>query len=126
MDNNNQNNNFSYTYSAREQSEIKKIRDKYAPPSEDKMERLRRLDKSVTRKGTAWSIAIGTIGTIIMVGGISICMVGPYEYFIYGVAVGIVGIAIVSLAYPIYSAIVKAQRKKVAPEILRLTDELMK
>lgn len=43
---------FSYTYSAKQQEEIKKIREKYAPKEADKMEQLRRLDESVTRKGT--------------------------------------------------------------------------
>ena len=43
-----------------------------------------------------------------------------------GIIVGIVGGILASLAYPIYNAIVKAKRKKLAPEIIRLTDELMK
>lgn len=37
-----------------------------------------------------------------------------------------VGGILASLAYPIYNVIVKAKRKKLAPEIIRLTDELMK
>jgi hypothetical protein len=43
-----------------------------------------------------------------------------------GIIVGIVGGVLASLAYPIYNAIVKAKRKKLAPEIIRLTDELIK
>ena len=45
---------------------------------------------------------------------------------VVGISVGIVGGILASLAYPIYNAIVKAKRKKLAPEIIRLTDELMK
>jgi hypothetical protein len=45
---------------------------------------------------------------------------------VIGIIVGIVGGTIASLAYPIYNAIIKAKRKKLAPEIIRLTDELMK
>ena len=45
---------------------------------------------------------------------------------IVGIIVGVVGGVLASLAYPIYNAIVKAKRKKLAPEIIRLTDELMK
>jgi len=43
MDNNNENNGFQYTYSAKEQAELKRIRDKYtAPPEvEDETARLR-------------------------------------------------------------------------------------
>lgn len=71
---------FQYTYSAREQEEVKKIRSKYLPREEDKMERLRRL----------------------------------------------AGIAVVALAYPLYARILKKERRRIAPEILRLTEELMK
>lgn len=124
--NNNQENKFSYTYSAKEQNEIKKIRDKYAPAAEDKMEQLRRLDASVTKKGMLWSIIIGAIGTIVMGGGMSMCMVGPEEYFIPGILLGIVGMIPVIFAYPLYSHITKKERERISPEILRLTDELMR
>lgn len=46
---------FSYTYSAKQQEEIKKIREKYVPEEADKMERLRKLDRGVTQKSTAIS-----------------------------------------------------------------------
>ena len=123
---NNQNNKFSYTYSAKEQAELKKIREKYAPAAEDKMAQLRRLDASVTKKGTMWSIIMGVVGSIIMGGGMSMCMVGPAEYFIPGIVLGIVGMIPVVFAYPLYTHITKKEREKIAPEILRLTDELMK
>lgn len=46
--------------------------------------------------------------------------------FIAGITLGIVGGVLAGLAYPVYQAIVKARRKKLAPEILRLSDELLK
>ena len=67
--------NFSYTYSAKQQEEIKKIREKYLPKEADKMARLRRLDQSVTQKGTVISLIAGIIGTLIMGFGMSCCMV---------------------------------------------------
>ena len=42
----NGNNTFHYTYSAKQQEEVQRIRKKYLPPEEDKMEQLRRLDRS--------------------------------------------------------------------------------
>lgn len=42
---------FTYTYSAAEQEEVKKIRQKYLRPEENKMEQLRKLDESVTKRG---------------------------------------------------------------------------
>ena len=52
---NNENRGFQYTYSAKEQAEIRNIRDKYTKTedTEDKMERLRRLDARVTQKAQA-------------------------------------------------------------------------
>ncbi len=116
---------FSYTYSAKEQEEIKKIREKYVPKEADKMEQLRRLDESVTRKGTVISLIVGIIGALILGTGMSMCMVWT-ELFVSGIIVGIIGIVMVSAAYPLYSYVTKKEREKIAPEIIRLTDELMK
>ncbi len=119
------NETFSYTYSAKQQEEIKKIREKYAPQTPDKMEQLLRLDAGVTRKGTVISLIAGIIGTLILGTGMSLCMVWT-DMFLPGIIIGIIGIAVVSSAYPLYSHITKKEREKIAPEIIRLTDELMK
>ena len=137
MDNNNQEKSgFTYTYSAKEQAELKRIREKYTAPTEDedKMARLRRLDSSVTNTAQAVALVLGIIGALILGFGMSLIMTDLAEFLgleetvvmVVGVSVGIVGGILASLAYPIYNAIVKAKRKKIAPEIIRLTDELMK
>lgn len=136
MENNNENKGFQYTYSAKEQAELKQIRDKYTPPTEteDKMERLRRLDASVTQTAQVVALVFGIIGTLILGFGMSLCMTNLGEILgshrdmamVVGIIIGVVGGILASLAYPIYCAIVKAKRKKLAPEIIRLTDELMK
>ena len=137
MDNNNQKQNgFTDTYSAKEQAELKRIRDKYTAPTEveDKMARLRRLDASVTNTAQAVALVFGVVGTLILGFGMSLVMtelaaelgISGDAAMVIGIIVGIVGGILASLAYPIYNAIVKAKRKKLAPEIIRLTDELMK
>ena len=137
MDKNNQEQNgFTYTYSAKEQAELKRIREKYAASTEaeDKMARLRRLDASVTNTAQAVAIALGVIGTLILGFGMSLVMTelgkifGSYRdmSMVIGIIIGVVGGVLASIAYPIYNAIVKVRRKKLAPEIIRLTDELMK
>lgn len=135
MDNNN-NNSFKYTYSANEQDEIKKIREKYTPDdrAENKMERLRRLDGSVTCKAMSAALTFGIVGALILGFGMSLVMtdlsaiLGNYEdlSMIIGIIIGIVGVILDCLAYPIYNFIVKRERKKIAPEVIKLTDELMK
>ena len=136
MDNQNNQNGFSYTYSAKEQAELKRIRDKYTAPTEaeDKMARLRRLDASVTNTAQAVALVFGVIGTLILGFGMSLIMTELGEALgisgdaamMIGITVGASGGILASLAYPIYNAIVKAKRKKLASEIIRLADELMK
>jgi hypothetical protein len=136
MDNNNEKSGFTYTYSAKEQAELKRIRDKYTAPTdtEDKMARLRRLDASVTNTAQAIAIACGTIGTLILGFAMSLIMtdlahglgIPENSAMIIGILVGIVGAIFAILAYPIYNAIAKSKRKELAPEIIRLTDELLK
>lgn len=138
MKNNSQEQNvFSFNYSAKEQAEIKRIRDKYTPSAakeEDKMLKLLRLDQSVTNSAQTFSLIFGVIGTLILGSGMSLVMtdVGRtlgmthHTSMIVGIVTGIIGGITASLAYPVYNAIVKIKRKKIAPEIIRLTDELMK
>lgn len=115
---------FEYTYSAPRQEEIKRIREKYIPREEDKMEQLRRLDNSVTQKATMASLAVGIVGALILGVGMCCCLV--WNLFVLGIIIGVVGIAGVAAAYPLYMRVLKTEREKIAPEILRLTDELMK
>ncbi len=122
----NQNKTFQYTYSAKEQAKIKEIRSKYTPKEENKMEQLQRLDASATQKATMYAIIVGVIGSLILGTGMSCCMVFGNGWFIPGIVIGLIGMAVVGVAYPLYNRVLKKERERIAPEILRLTDELMK
>ncbi|MCM1148676.1 MAG: hypothetical protein NC319_01135 [Butyricicoccus sp.] len=119
---------FYYAYSASRQQEIRHIREKYAPPTqeEDKMEKLRRLDQSVTRPGMIISLTVGIISCLILGVGMCCTMVWAETLFIPGIIIGVIGIAGLITAYPIFTGVTKKRREKLAPEIIRLTDELMK
>lgn len=122
---------FRYTYSAQQQEEIRNIRKKYAAPEEDKMEQLRKLDRQTVQKAQSWAIALGVVGSLILGTGMSLAMTDLSGFLggtamVIGIPVGLVGIVLVALAYPVYNRILKRERQKIAPEILRLTDELMK
>ncbi|MBR2010986.1 MAG: hypothetical protein IKA06_04510 [Clostridia bacterium] len=123
-----QNERFSYTYSAADQEELRRIRKKYAPEEEDKWERLRALDASVTEKAQLISLIIGILSALVL--GVGMCCVlvwgSSTGMIVLGVLVGIVGLSGVAAAYPLYAWISQKQRDRVAPEILRLTEELMK
>ena len=122
---------FSFTYSAQQQKEVEAIRKKYLPQEETKIDQLRRLHSVPTKKAQAASIAVGVIGALILGTGMSLCMtelsgfLGGTAMFI-GIPVGIAGMVLVALAYPIYKRVLKKQREKIAPEILLLSDELLK
>lgn len=140
MQRNNDNKEFQFSYSATEQSEIKRIREKYSSVSESenkeesKMERLRRLDASVSKKAGIVSIVIGVIGILIFGFGMSLCMsdlgdilnLDSHISMIIGVIVGLFGCGVSLLAYPVYNLVLKREKKKITPEILSLTEELLK
>lgn len=119
---------FTYTYSASQQEELKRIREKYAPPAqtEDKMERLRKLDRDVTKPGLIAALIVGIVSTLVMGFGMCCTMVWSDTLFVPGIVIGIIGIVGVCISYPLYTRITKKQRDKLAPEIMRLTDELIK
>ena len=128
------NESFSYTYSAAQQQEIEDIRKKYLPQEEDKMELLRKLHSSAGQKAQAWAIALGVVGTLILGTGMSLVMTDLGKIFgtysdlamVIGIATGLVGLVLVALAYPVYNSVLKKERRRIAPQILRLTDELLK
>lgn len=119
-----QNSVFRYTYSAQQQQEIKEIRKKYSPPQEDKMEQLRRLDAGAARPGTAAALALGILSTLAL--GIGMCCATVWQaYFVPGIFIGVLGIAGIAAAYPVYTAVTKRRRRAIAGQILALTDELL-
>lgn len=126
-----ENHSFEYTYSAQQQQEVEAIRQKYLPKEEDKMEQLRRLHAIPTQKAQAAALSAGIAGTLIMGTGMSLVMTEIGDLLgslaiVAGITVGIVGIVLAALAYSIYNRVLKKQRQKIAPEILRLSEELLR
>lgn len=115
---------FEYTYSSKQQKEIESIRNKYLPKQEDKMEVLRRLDKSAEKPGTMVAIVLGTIGTLMFGIGMCCTMVWSSFAFLLGIAIGLIGIVLIISAYPLYKKVTLKQREKITPQILALSQEL--
>ena len=124
------NHSFEYTYSAQRRQEVEAIRKKYLPKEEDKMEQLRRLHSIPTQKAKAASIAIGVLGALILGTGMSLCMTDlgaalGHLAMVLGILVGLLGLVMVALAYPLYNTVLQKERQRIAPEILRLSEELL-
>lgn len=125
-----ENNSFEYTYSAQRQQEVEKIRKAYLPKEEDKMEQLRRLHVVPTQKAQSAALAVGILGALILGTGMSLCMselgaaLGKFA-MVLGVVIGMMGAVLVAAAYPVFNRVLKKEREKIAPEILRLSDELL-
>lgn len=117
---------YEYTYSSKQQKEIESIRNKYLPKKEDKMETLRRLDKSVEKPGTMSALVVGIIGAFLL--GIGMCCTIVWNssaiIFIMGIMIGFIGIVLIISAYPLYKKITLKQREKITPQILALSEEL--
>ena len=90
------------------------------------MEQLRRLDKSAAQKGTIAALVLGIIGVLLLGIGMSCAMVWSAALFVPGIIIGVIGIVLIALANPVYNSITQKERKRIALEIMRLTDELMK
>lgn len=120
------NETFEFTYSAKQQEEIEQIRNKYLPKQESKMEQLRRLDQQAEQPGMKASITVGSIGALLL--GIGMCCTMVWNssigMFVGGIIIGVIGMAIVGTAYPLYKKITEKQRAKIADQIIALSNEL--
>ena len=113
---------------------IQKIRTQYTEKEHTDLDALRELDAKVKRPANVFAYVFGSISAIIMGSGMSLVMtefgniLGAFKEIamLIGIIIGLVGIVLLSLAYPLYNRILEKERKKIAPQIIKLTDELMK
>ena len=115
---------FTYNYSAERQNEIDAIRKKYLPPAEqeNKLERLRKLDASLTTTAFIVSMAVGIASALVF--GVGMCCFLVWSLWVPGALLCIVGVIGMLVAPVLYRRLVEKRRQQIAPEILRLTEEL--
>ncbi len=121
-------NRFEYTYSApteNERREIESIKKQYVPTQEkeDKLEKLRKLNKRVIQPPMIIGSATGVIGTLVF--GLGMAMVLEWGIIVWGVMVGIIGAAFMAVAYPVYCVILRRNKKKYGKQIVELSNELL-
>lgn len=116
---------FNYQYSAAQNKEVEHIRKKYMPHEESKLDRLKKMDNQVQTAGMLQSLILGVIGCLIF--GIGVCFflgVFTAESWLT-VALMVVGMLIMLPAYPVYRNISRKTKERLAPEILRLSEEII-
>ena len=109
---------------------VSKIRTAYTPKQKGDLDELRRLDTRVRRPAQVFSYVFGSISAIIMGAGMSLVMtdiaeiLGIANSLPIGIAVGVVGLILAIVNYPLHNAIMNTRKKKYAPAILALSDKL--
>ena len=110
---------------------VQKIRTQYTEKEHTNLDALRELDAKVKRPANVFAYIFGTISAIIMGCGMSLVMtdigstIGMTDTMVPGIIIGIVGMLMAIINYPIYKGILGSRRKKYADQIMKLSDKLM-
>lgn len=112
--------------------EVEKIRSQYAEPAHTKLDALKSLDARVKRPAIVSGLCYGSLGAIVMGTGMSLIMtdmgavLGMTDTMVPGIAMGVVGLAMVCTTYPIYKKILNSRKKQYANQVMELSDRIMK
>lgn len=96
-----------------------------APDHEDKLQRLRRMDRAAKRPAEIFAYAFGTVGTLLLGTGFCLAMKVIGNLMPLGIVLGLAGIAMISATYSLYKIVLRSRKKKYAERILSLSDEIM-
>ena len=108
-----------------------KIRTQYMEKTPSELDTLRELDAKVKRPANVFAYTFGSISAIIMGAGMSLVMtdigatIGIASALVPGIAIGVVGLGMALLTYPMYKGILGNRKKKYGAEILRLSEKIM-
>ena len=108
-----------------------KIRTQYMEKQSTELDALRELDAKVKRPANVFAYTYGSISAIIMGAGMSLVMtdigaaIGITSALVPGIAIGVVGLGMALLTYPMYKGILNSRKKKYGAEILTLSDKIM-
>lgn len=110
---------------------VQKIRTQYTEKEHTQLDELKALDSKVKKPANVFAYVFGAISAIIMGCGMSLVMtdigtqIGMTETMVPGIVIGIIGLALVLINYPIYKRILASRKKKYAGKIIALSDKLM-
>ena len=111
---------------------VQKIRTQYTEKEHTGLDELKELHSKVKRPANVFAYIFGSISAIIMGSGMSLVMtdiaqiIGIPNPMLYGIVIGIIGMFMAIVNYPIYKGILGSRRKKYADKIIALSDKIMK
>ncbi|MDE5546877.1 MAG: hypothetical protein K2I88_05380 [Anaeroplasmataceae bacterium] len=109
-----------------ERNYVEKLVKQYKEKEPSKLDDLKALDKKVNRPALIFACIFGIIGSLVLGVGMCIAMKVILENLFYlGVIVGVIGIFMVCINYPIYQKILKGRRAKYSEQIVTLSNELL-
>ena len=108
-----------------------KIRAQYMEKQASELDELRKLDAKVKRPANVFAYLFGGVSAVIMGAGMSLVMtdigstIGIENALILGIVIGVVGLAMAVLTYPIYKGILNSRKKKYSAEIFNLSEKIL-
>ena len=108
-----------------------KIRTQYMEKESTELDALRALDTKVKRPANVFAYVFGSVSAVIMGAGMSLvmtdigAMLGMTSTMVPGIVIGIVGMIMALINYPMYKGILGSRKKKYGAEILKLSDKIM-
>jgi len=110
---------------------VEKIRTQYMEKECTELDALQKLDAKVKRPVNIFAYVLGSIGAIIMGSGMSLVMtdigskIGMKETMVPGIVIGVLGMIMALVNYPIYKKMLGCRRKEYADEIIALSDKVL-
>lgn len=111
---------------------VQKIRTQYTEKQHTELDALKALDAKVKKPANVFAYTYGSVSAIIMGSGMSLVMteigsiVGLVNAMVPGIVIGVLGLGMALTTYPIYKKILNARKKKYGPEVMALSDKIMK
>ena len=110
---------------------VQKIRTQYTERENTQLDALKALDKKVKKPANVFAVVFGSISAVVMGSGMSLVMtdigsiIGIESPMFPGIIIGVVGLVMALLTYPMYKKILNSRKKKYASEIIKLSDSIM-
>lgn len=110
---------------------VQKIRTQYTEKEHTQLDELKALDAKVKRPANVFAYVFGSIGAIVMGSGMSLTMtdigdvIGIDNVMLWGIVIGVIGMLMAIINYPIYKGILSSRRKKFATRIMELSESIV-